>query len=65
MREAHAEAFAVLRRERPFLGWMIGGSIIGAAAGSLLLGLVPTDWLLTLLGALLLVSAIKTFQHSR
>ncbi len=64
-RYSHAEAFAVLRRERPFLGWMIGGSIIGAAAGSLLLGLVPTDWLLTLLGALLLVSAIKTFQHSR
>ena len=29
-----------------------------------LLGLVPTGWLLGLLGVVLLVSAIKTFQHA-
>ena len=44
--------------------WMAAGSILGAAAGGLLLGMIPTQMLLTLLGFILLVSAVKTFQHA-
>lgn len=63
-RYTRADAFQVLREERPLMGWMVGGSILGAAIGGLLLGLVPTGWLMGLLGTVLLVSAIKTFQHA-
>ncbi len=54
----------MLRQERPLLRWMVAGSILGAALGSLLLGLVPTGLLMGLLGVILLISAIKTFQHA-
>lgn len=64
-RYTRADAFAVLREQRPLLGWMGAGSVIGAAAGGMLLGLAPTRWLVGLLGAVLLVSAVKTFQHAR
>lgn len=64
-RYTRADAFAVLRRERPLLRWMVAGSILGAAVGGLLLGWMPTNLLMGLLGIVLLVSAIKTFQHVR
>ncbi|MCJ4823214.1 hypothetical protein K5M76_22510 (plasmid) [Shewanella xiamenensis] len=63
-RYTHADAFKVLGEEKMFIGWMVAGSILGAAIGGLLLGLVPTQWLLGLLGVILLISAIKTFQHT-
>jgi len=63
-RYTRADAFKVLREEKPLMGWMVAGSILGAALGGLLLGLVPTGWLMGLLGVVLLVSAIKTFQHA-
>lgn len=63
-RYRQAEAFSILRREQSLMGWMVAGSILGAAIGGLLLGLIPTRLLLALLGVILLVSAIKTFQHS-
>lgn len=64
MRYTGADAFAVLRREKPMFLSMAGGSVVGAALGGLMLGLVPTQILMTLLGVILLISAIKTFQHS-
>lgn len=63
-RYTRADAFVVLRREQPLMRWMVAGSILGAALGGLLLGLVPTKWLMGLLGVILLVSAVKTFQHA-
>lgn len=63
-RYTQADAFAVLRQERPLMRWMVAGSILGAAVGGMLLGLVPTRLLLGLLGVVLLLSAIKTFQHA-
>ncbi len=64
-RYTRSDSFAVLRQERPLFICMAIGSIIGAAIGGLLLGLVPTHLLMTLLGIILLISAVKTFQHSR
>jgi uncharacterized membrane protein YfcA len=63
-RYTRADAFNVLREEKPLMGWMVAGSILGAALGGLLLGMVPADWLMGLLGVVLLISAIKTFQHA-
>ncbi len=63
-RYRESAAFAALRRERGLLGWMAAGSIVGAAIGGLLLGVVPANWLLAALGVILLVSAVKVFQHS-
>lgn len=63
-RYRRSTAFAVLRHEQSLFRWMVAGSILGAALGGLLVGLVPTQWLMSLLGAVLLISAIKTFQHA-
>jgi len=63
-RYTSSDAFDVLRKERPLGVWMAIGSILGAALGGVLLGLVPTRLLLALLGVVLLISAIKTFKHA-
>lgn len=63
-RYSRSNAFSVLRQERLLFYWMAAGSVLGAAFGSLLLGLVPTKLLMILLGAILLVAAVKTFHHS-
>jgi len=63
-RYTRSDAFAVLRHEQSLFRWMVAGSILGAAVGGLTLGLMPTDILMTLLGLILLISAVKTFQHA-
>lgn len=62
-RYTSSDAFLVLRKEQPLFRSMAAGSILGAALGGLLVGAIPTQFLLTLLGGILLVSAVKTFQH--
>lgn len=62
-RYRQSDAFAVCDRERRFLGWMIGGSLVGSAVGAALLGIVPTTLLVWGLGVILLVSAVKVFHH--
>lgn len=63
-RYSGSKAFAVLRLERPLFRWMVAGSILGAGMGGLLLGLVPPEVLVTGLGVILLISAVKTFKHA-
>ncbi|MCX7891821.1 MAG: sulfite exporter TauE/SafE family protein [Burkholderiales bacterium] len=63
-RYRESAAFAALKRERGLLAWMASGSIVGTAIGGFLLGVVPASWLLAALGVILLVSAIKVFQHA-
>lgn len=57
-------SFVVIGRERRFLGLLCLGSLIGVVTGGLLLGLVPTTWLLGGLSVILAVSAIKTWNHA-
>lgn len=64
-RYTHADAFQVLNNERPLFLWMAAGSVIGAAIGGLMLGLIPVHTLTILLGIILFISAIKTFKHTR
>ncbi|WP_445366603.1 TSUP family transporter [Methylomonas sp. BW4-1] len=63
-RYTRSDAFAVLQHEQCLFRWMVVGSVLGAAAGGLLLGLIPMNLLMTLLGLILLISAVKTFQHA-
>jgi uncharacterized membrane protein YfcA len=63
-RYSRSDAFAIIRYERTLLSWMAAGSIVGAAIGSMLLGIIPTNFLLIMLSVILLVSAVKVFQHA-
>ena len=62
-RYSSSNAFTVLRQERLLFRWMVAGSILGAGIGGLLLGIVPPRILISLLAVILLISAVKTFQH--
>ena len=63
-RYTRSDAFLVLRHEQPLVLWMVAGSILGAAIGGLFVGWVPTNLLLTWLGVILQISAVKTFQYA-
>lgn len=64
-RYSGSDAFQVIRQEQPLFRFMAAGSILGAGLGGLLLGIVPTQAMMAALGIILLLSAIKTFQHIR
>jgi uncharacterized membrane protein YfcA len=63
-RYSQSRAFAILSTERDLFMAMAAGSILGAALGGLFLGLVPSTLLMTALGIILLVSAVKVFEHA-
>ena len=56
-------SFQVLGRNRRFVLLMAAGSLVGAFIGGHLLGLIPSVILLPLLAAILLISAVKVWQH--
>ncbi len=62
-RYSRDQSFAVLWTERRFVGMMGVGSLVGAFIGGRLLGLISTDVLLPLLAVILMVSAVKVWQH--
>jgi len=64
-RYTQSGSFSVLQREKPLFIGMTAGSLIGAILGGLALGFIAPDWLIIALAAILLISAYKTFQHSR
>ena len=64
-RYSRDQSFAVLGRNRVFMVTMAAGSLFGALIGGKLLGVVPSGVLLPSLAFLLLLSALRTWQHSR
>lgn len=56
-------SFRVLRENRPFVVTMAAGSILGAALGAALLGVVPSALLLPCLALILVISAWKIWRH--
>lgn len=56
-------SFAVLGSNRTFMAVMAAGSLLGAFIGGMALGLVPSTILLPLLSGILMVSAIRIWQH--
>jgi uncharacterized protein len=63
VRYSQSGAIQLFKRERKFLGLMALGSIFGSAIGGKLVGVIPSDILIFILGSILLISAIKTFRH--
>lgn len=64
-RYTQSNSFAVLKREKGLFGGMTAGSLVGAVIGGLAIGFVAPSWLIILLAVVLLISAYKTFQHSK
>lgn len=56
-------SFQVLHARRAMVGAMAAGSVVGAGIGASLLGVVPGTWLLPVLAAVLVVSALKIWRH--
>lgn len=63
-RYSRDQCFSVIYTERRFVTHMVVGSLLGAFIGSRLLGIVPTNILLPLLAAILLLSAVKVWKHA-
>ncbi len=62
-RYSQDQSFSVLGRNRTFLLIMAAGSIVGTFVGGLLLGIVPDAVLLPALALILIISAVKVWQH--
>jgi len=62
-RYSRDNSFAVLLRNRGFVIIMAIGSIVGSFIGAMLLGVVPGSVLLPALAVILLISAVKVWQH--
>ena len=62
-RYSRDQAFAVVHGNGRFVITMTAGSITGALAGALLLGVIPNLILIPALALLLLISAAKLFRH--
>lgn len=62
-RYSRDNSFAVLARNRGFLGAMVIGSILGSALGGLLLPFVPSPILLPALAAILVISSLKMLRR--
>lgn len=62
-RYSRDQSFVVLRQNKIFTVVMAAGSLIGAWIGGRALGIVPSEVLLPLLAAILVISAFKVWQH--
>ncbi|MGT2465159.1 sulfite exporter TauE/SafE family protein [Mesorhizobium atlanticum] len=62
-RYSRDQSFSVLGRNKTFLLVMAAGSIVGTLIGGLLLGVVPSPFLLPVLAAILVISAVKVWNH--
>lgn len=62
-RYSRDRSFSVLRKHPRFVLAMALGSMAGTLIGGLLLGVVPASLLLPLLAAILVISAVKLWQH--
>lgn len=62
-RYSRDQSFAVLGANVWFVTAMAIGSIVGAFLGGRLLGVVPSEVLLPVLAAILLISAVKIWRH--
>ena len=63
VRYSQDQSFSVIRAERRFLAVMVIGSIVGTFIGGQLIGVAPTEVLLPILAAILLVSSVKVWRQ--
>ncbi|MFV0482303.1 MAG: sulfite exporter TauE/SafE family protein [Campylobacteraceae bacterium] len=58
-------AFTEMLRHKQFMVYMILGSLAGSLFGAYSLKYVNSEWLVWILGVILMISAIKVFTHSK
>jgi len=63
-RYSRDQSFSIIRTERRFVLFMVAGSFLGAFIGGQLLGVIPAHILLPLLAGILLLSAVKVWNHA-
>jgi len=63
-RYSRDSSFGILATNKAFLGAMAGGSIVGTGIGGMLLGVVPTAFMLPALAVSLVISAAKVWRHA-
>ena len=63
-RYSRDRAFVVLKDNSVFAQFMAVGSVLGAFCGGLLLGVVPTNYLLPALALILVTSAVRIWHHA-
>lgn len=64
-RYSRDQSFVVLRRNRLFVLAMAAGSLLGTFIGGRLLGVIPDRVLLPMLSLILMISAVRSWQHGR
>jgi len=64
-RYSQSGAITLFKRETSFIVSMAVGSIAGTAIGGQLIGYIPSNILVLLLGSILFISAIKTFKKTK
>jgi uncharacterized membrane protein YfcA len=62
-RYSRDQSFSALSRHKAFLLVMAAGSILGTFVGGMLLGVIPSKFLLPALALILVVSAVKVWRH--
>lgn len=62
-RYSRDQSFSVLKRNKSFVLVMASGSVVGAFIGGQLLGILPSSILLPTLAVILMISAVKVWQH--
>lgn len=62
-RYSKSDQFKQIMHDKIFLSFMVAGSFLGAALGSMLLKYVNSSYITFILGAILLISAWKVFRH--
>jgi uncharacterized membrane protein YfcA len=63
-RYSKSEQFQEIMIEKKFFTFMIVGSLVGAAVGSMLLSFVNSEYISIILGVILLISAWKVFKDN-
>lgn len=64
-RYTQSGAIQIFRKEKVFIIWMAVGSILGSAIGGRLINYVNSQVLIFVLGGILLISALKTYKHTK
>ena len=59
------EPFAILRPNFRFILWMALGSIVGAALGKSMMGIISSEMLRIVLAVILSVSAVKLYKKGK
>ncbi|ARU48187.1 sulfite exporter TauE/SafE family protein [Sulfurospirillum diekertiae] len=65
IRYSRNQVFSQLKEHKKFILFMVIGSFVGSLIGAYVLQFIHSQWLVWILGIILMLSAIKVFSHSK